>query len=432
MQKSTLAKLGLVSFGLLVACSSPQGVIGADAGSAPLDATALPSNGLPCNVSNVLTRNCQSCHGASPQFGAPQSLVSYEDLVSVRAGTRVVDQVLARMKDDARPMPPGPNARVGVSDQAIIASWVSRGANRSTEVCGDVKPPPDAGVNVACTTDQFIRPTSAWTMPAGVVDQYVCYGIDIAVGQKRHITALAPKVVNSKIVHHVLLVETTQMQPSTPYACSSSSGSLGRLVYAWAPGGGALELPVEAGLPLEGTKHYLVQLHYNNASGAAGETDSSGFDLCTTSSLRPNDADVVAFGTTSFSIPPNPAGGAYPRTCSLTLPKNFEGLHFFGAMPHMHQLGLKIATKLVRAGVEIDLGTTPSWNFDAQYWLPISAVSQANDAIVTSCSWKNDTGREVKFGSGTADEMCYSFTMYYPRIPSLPSWEVPARLSRCN
>ncbi len=47
-----------------------------------------------------------------------------------------------------------------------------------------------------------------------------------------------------------------------------------------------------------GTTHWILQVHYNDASGKnVGQTDNSGYDLCTTDKLRPNDAAVMAPGT---------------------------------------------------------------------------------------------------------------------------------------
>lgn len=56
-----------------------------------------------------------------------------------------------------------------------------------------------------------------------------------------------------------------------------------------------------------------------------------------------------------------------------------------------------------------------------------------NDVIETTCAWKNTTTSAVKFGENTADEMCYSFTVYYPRINSgLWTWAGPALASQCT
>jgi hypothetical protein len=39
----------------------------------------------------------------------------------------------------------------------------------------------------------------------------------------------------------------------------------------------------------------------------------------------------------------------------------------------------------------------------------------------------------VFFGPNTADEMCFAYTMYYPKVTSQQwSWMMPAILSRCG
>ena len=45
----------------------------------------------------------------------------------------------------------------------------------------------------------------------------------------------------------------------------------------------------------------MVQVHYANPTHAPGHLDASGFDVCTTAQLRPNDAGIMAFGTMSFT-----------------------------------------------------------------------------------------------------------------------------------
>ena len=62
-----------------------------------------------------------------------------------------------------------------------------------------------------------------------------------------------------------------------------------------------------------------------------------------------------------------------------------------------------------------------------------SAATKEGDVITTRCAWKNTTGADVKYGEKTADEMCYSFTTYYPRVDSsLWSWALPAASSTCK
>ena len=107
----------------------------------------------------------------------------------------------------------------------------------------------------------------------------------------------------------------------------------------------------------------------------------------------------------------------------------------------MHKLGTSMTTQLLPGGggTASDLGTIPAWSFNTQAWLEIGksgaggAVVSQGDTIKTTCAYKNTTGANVKYGQNTADEMCYSFTTYYPRInSSLWSWAAPAIASTCQ
>jgi hypothetical protein len=55
------------------------------------------------------------------------------------------------------------------------------------------------------------------------------------------------------------------------------------------------------------------------------------------------------------------------------------------------------------------------------------------DRVETRCRWKNSLSHAVGFGPSTEDEMCYSFTMYYPRIED-PNWHwaLPALYAKCK
>jgi hypothetical protein len=341
----------------------------------------------------------------------------------------VLPAVLARAKatDNTR-MPPPPNRALLADELQVLERYQAAGAQRSDEVC---QPSPPTGLpTLDCKADRTIAPASRFTMPKDKQDLYVCYGVTLTESQKRHITGIAARIDNTTIAHHMLLLESPSPVSSTPFACDSGMSAAWRMVYGWAPGSQPLALPAEAGFPLEGSKHYVVQMHYNNARALEGETDASGLDLCTTAELRPNDADIMAFGTLRFNIP---ARGKLTRNCSVEVPPAFAGKTFFAAMPHMHNHGTSIATTLERGNDKIDMGTVPQWDFNTQYWLPITgATARAGDKIRTICSWENKTNDAVQYGSGTADEMCYSFTMYYPRITGLFSWEVPAATSSCQ
>ncbi len=409
-------------------------------GSGPGDDAGGPSgpSGLPCDVDKIVTANCQSCHARSPVYGAPMPLVTWSDLQAPAksdASKKVYQLVGTRIHDDAKPMPQPPNVRLSAADTATLDAWIAQGAPQSTTGCTTPPPPPSDGgiVPTSCTPDEHMRPTAAWSMPQGTSDQYTCYLFDVPRTTKRHVVALAPVIGNPKIVHHLLLFQATTGVTgvtTSPSPCSSGGGSGWRIVYGWAPGGKPMEMPPEAGFPEDpGTTHYVVQVHYNNINHLAGETDTSGFDLCTTDQLRANDADVIAFGTMSINIPPH---GTLDTTCSVDIQATFEGAHVFAASPHMHKLGTKIITTLnPKAGGSADLGKKDPFDFQSQYWVPVSQILHTGDTVKTRCVWNNTTDTAVTFGQNTENEMCYSFTMYYPRV-QLPSWAAPAYLSKCQ
>ncbi len=443
--RSLVVFLCLALPGLLGASScgtSPGAVPGADGGpSIAPPAPSLPEAsgaGLPCDVQKILADNCWKCHSDPTKFTAPMPLTTHAALTAGSKSDpskKVYELVSSRLRDDKSPMPPSPNARLSAADMAVLEGWAAAGAPSSTATCTAPPPPPgDAGPvePLDCAPDLSIKPSEPWAMPQTDANEYVCYGVDVESPTDKHITALTPRIQNPAIVHHVLVFKSDTAYPTKPQKCPSGGSLQWRLMYGWAPGGKNMVLPKEAGFALPAGKqtHFIVQVHYNNARGLTGQSDTSGVDLCT-SAPRANEAEVLAFGTQKIDLPRK---SELDKTCSVTVPAALAGKKIFAAMPHMHELGYAIDTKLYKAGggAPIDLGTVPRWDFNQQYWQPLDATIGANDVVKTHCAWKNPTTRDVKFGENTEDEMCYSFTMYYPRIDSgLWSWAVPALGSQC-
>ena len=125
---------------------------------------------------------------------------------------------------------------------------------------------------------------------------------------------------------------------------------------------------------MDATAHYVVQVHYNNARGLVGQTDRSGVSLCTTNKIRPNDADVLAFGSVNFSVPPM---STKDITCNLQVPTGLPDIHLVAAYPHMHEYGTTIST----TSNGVDLGTVANWNFNNQPWFPVDHVVKAGDTV---------------------------------------------------
>ena len=436
-RRLTLLGLGL---GLLTSCgstgSTSNGASPGDAGGGGTLADSgspHPGTPLPCAVERVIASQCRTCHASPPLFGAPMPLVTLEDLHAPShsdPSVAVLDRVHARIHDDARPMPPPPNARLDTASSSVLDAWIASGGTANGASC-TTPPPADAGPGGTtdppeCTPDVHLAPTTPFVMTSS--ETYACYGFDVPVTSKRHITQIKMRVDNAHIIHHALLLASPASTSGTPLPCSAAPSLSAPMLYAWAPGGAPLVLPADAGFPQEGTAHYVVQIHYNNAANVPNPSDSSGFDMCTTDNLRKYDADVIAFGSEAIIIPP--AATADVTSC-LTAPAAYDGRHVFAAFPHMHQLGKSITTNLLPGGTgtPVDMGTDAAWDFSNQPWLPVDATIHTGDVIKTHCKWNNPGGGFVTFGQSTTDEMCYSFSAYYPKLDVASGWAAPATAS---
>ena len=415
---------------VVVACTSSS-----DPGSTTTtNKTEPPQGSLPCDVDTLLEKSCRGCHSSPPKYGAPMPLATLQDLhapAKSDASKKVYELVRARTHDTESPMPPASSPQPDEASRAALDAWIDSGAPAGTACETKPTPTTPTGKPLSCDADVHMKPAAAWSMPETTDDEYVCYGFDVTNTEKRHLVGIAPLIDNPSIVHHLVLFQTDSSVSSTPKPCSMTQSARWRIVYGWAPGGGNFEFPQEAGFPQEKTTHYVVQIHYNNVQHAKDQKDASGFDFCTTNKLRPNDADSVVFGPTSFSIPPH---STTDLTCEVKLPAVPE-MHLFAAFPHMHQKGTLIATTKVDASGKTvaDLGKQDAWDFQNQVYMPIDAVLKGGDTVRTRCAWKNNGTEEIVFGERTQDEMCFSFTMYWPKIQSAQfSWMTPSLMTKCK
>jgi hypothetical protein len=443
-----MAKAALVIATLTVACidapppemtskkSDPKAPTGGADSALATNGTIRTTTGLPCAVSQTLSKNCQTCHGATPKTGASAPLVTWDDLQKPLNGNKVFELVKDRIHSEAAQMPPA--GRLPAADIKVIDDWIAGGAKSSTDTCDVGSGPPPATrpfvCNAPATTSVLKSPTPFKWTDASKTDQYMCFGIDEQLRSKRHVITLGPRVDNLDMVHHMLLFQVPESFPTEPQPCSSLLSGSWKMITGWAPGGTDIELPPEAGYPEEGNAHWVIQVHYNNASGKnMGAVDNSGFQICSTDQLRPNDAATVAFGSHRFSIPPRTA--AYTITCDYELTDDYAGVTFFSGRPHMHKLGTGLSTQRIPSGTgppEMLVERKP-FSFENQSPTKIERKVAPKDIIRTSCTWKNTGDSEVTFGENTSDEMCFTFVTYYPAIPDrsigplpIQTWITPA------
>ncbi|MEZ4444441.1 MAG: peptidylglycine alpha-amidating monooxygenase [Polyangiaceae bacterium] len=424
--------------------NDPTGAGGAGTGTGMGAGTGAgdPADALPCELADFLESRCSECHGASPKFGAPMAMVSRSDLLapSLQSGTNVAEEAIVRMQatTDRMPQPPSPAATA--AEIALVQGWLDAGApaRAAGETCGGAGGGGTGGGGTDCLPDVTLTGAQPFEMPSTSVDEQICFGISLPAGaDKRHITAIAPKIDNDKIIHHILLLQSPSAVSPTPAPCGFTNVEW-KLLYAWGPGTPAHVLPPAAGFPMDAgqEQHFVLQVHYNNLQGLVGETDQSGVELCTTDQLRDYDADIMAFGDIGFSgIVPNATSTLDCTTPVPSLLDAYFPVTIFQSWPHMHQIGSAMTSEISKAGGgSVELVHVPDYDFNYQITYPNDGVVlDVGDTVRTACTWQNNTSQSVGFGENTADEMCFNFVSYYPRIEApLWSWLAPAQAASCS
>ena len=415
-------------------------------GDDPAAPAAKKQSDLPCDVEAFVASACRECHSDPPRNTAPMSLVTVADFQAPspsKPGARVADLVVDRLSATQKRMPPPPRDEATAAERQTISSWLAAGMPKRADGAACGAGAAGAGGTAGapttnCKPDQVLKASSAWTMPTETADEYVCFGVELpATGTDRHITALFPRVDNTKIVHHLLVyrVDEKEKISAIPKPCAQVVKPGWKLYYAWGPGTPPAVLPEEAGYRLPGgaSTHYIVNVHYSNLTKLAGESDETAIDLCT-EPPRKYDADVLAVGSIKFSLPPHGEKNIECSTHMSIVPSPDDPFTVFQTWPHMHLLGTHMSSEVLHN----DGTTTPlidkPYDFYNQVTYPTKIPIEKTDKIITRCSWNNTTGDTVTYGEDTSDEMCFNFLSYYPAPPldSDWAWIAPAGVASCK
>ncbi|MBX7078870.1 MAG: hypothetical protein K1X88_06745 [Nannocystaceae bacterium] len=397
------------------------------------------TTGLPCDVADVVERNCLLCH-APPDglYGAPMSLASIDDwqVPAVTMPTMAVYQLAdMRIEDPVAPMPE--NMVMSDADKAVLHAWFDAGApagnaddcggGTTGDTEGDTGVGPDAlpcepsHTFVAAAGDGSDEP---FHVPeSGADNLYMCFTFASPFNGTLQGTAWAPITDDERVLHHWILFRTQQPQVDGGAGpCDMPSDAV--FVSGWAPGGQNFVMPDDVGLELGGPDDYFIlQVHYHNTDHHADAFDKSGVAFCTTDTPREHTAGVLTLGTTTIDVPAGATGvdavGHCPSAITNFLPVD---LNVMASFPHMHGLGRKFNTTVTRDGQDMTLVDVPAFSFDNQISYPHEPpfVIKAGDSLTTTCTYDNPGGSDVHFGERTEDEMCFNFALLYP-IDILPS-----------
>jgi len=366
-------------------------------GDAGVAADCVPSRAdWDGTVGALVTTHCGTCHGETPDFGAPVTLTEYDAVLVGAEGMRLVDRMVTHVAGGT--MPPTGAPQPALSQRDVIAAWASCGAVRVEDPVGlDANRPVYVSPTDAPEGLEVIDLTAdGFAVSATEVDRYIERESTALVTEDVFIRRFDVIVDDSRVLHHLTLRRAV-----------ASSGVL-QYLYAWAPGTGAFEFP-EGGVRLSASDRLVLQIHYNNGGGYEGVSDSSGVRLY----IAPVDGPEYMMadpgpGTSGFSIPAR-ASSVAEKSCIVR-----EPVRILASMPHMHGIGASFELDRVRGGRSQNLLRLGGWDFETQLFYDVPIDLAVDDELVVRCSFDNPYDTAVSAGFRTEDEMCFAFSYVTP------------------
>jgi Copper type II ascorbate-dependent monooxygenase, C-terminal domain len=408
-------------------------------------ATSVPAaDGVPCNVATVVSNNCTLCHASKPSFGAPMALMTYADFHAAAKSDptkKVYELIPVRIKttDTTKRMPPVSRPALLPADLQALDGWATAGAmpsatgtpptNQMTTGPGmgaagaagmtTVPSGTTAGPGGSSTTpiqynDPLMKcyqlkahdpsnisaPFSVSTQP----DMYTNFSFTAPWTGMQYARSFHVMTDNLQVIHHWLLYKGMAGADGS-VAASPGAHPGGELVHGWAPGGNDLYLSPDTGEEMPGGDMgggFTLETHHNNGTGAPAP-DSSGVEVCVTPTMPTNIASISWLGTDAIS------GTMATGVCTPT----YNGpIHIIGGTPHMHIKGTRQTVIITRANGMTETLHDQPFDFNYQRSYPDSTIINPGDSLATTCYWN----APAAFGETTTSEMCYYFTLYYPKL----------------
>ncbi len=430
--------------------SLPSGAAGMSGGPvAPVGTTTQAAGGVPCDVANVVGSHCTLCHGTTPAFGAPMSLMTYADFhaqAKSDATKKVYELIPGRINatEISKRMPPASQPALPAADLQTLSSWASAGAMPSAQACaittggatgmaggtgtgvgtgaagaGGTTTMPMSPTVTEGTSDkpieyndpmmkcyQFLahdpndkmQPYQVTTTP----DQYTNFTFMPAWQGMMYVRSFRAVTGNMQVIHHWLFYKDSAAVTDGAVGPSSGAHPDGELMDGWAPGGSDMYLAPDTGEEMPGDVGYTLETHHNNVTGATAP-DASGIEVCVTPTVPANVASLSWLGTDNIN------GTMATGTCT---PTGNVPIHIIGGSPHMHLKGNRQTVIITRADGTMETLHDQPFDFNYQHSYPDSTIINPGDSLTTTCYYSSP----ATFGEKTTDEMCYYFTLYYPKL----------------
>ncbi|MEE2643589.1 MAG: hypothetical protein VYD19_01535 [Myxococcota bacterium] len=363
-------------------------------------------------IGALVGARCGTCHGDPLQYGAPYTLTDYESLHAENVlGNQGAFKAIAEQVELGR-MPPAGQQALTEDERRALVQWArcdeaptvipAGGFESDRPILQDPGPPPPG-------TPSFELRAVGFTPPTGRSDHYECFTFAVPVDAPRYLRRIETIVDDARVLHHIVLIpEDGGRAPGEHSRCNQENPL--KLLYAWAPGQGALAFP-EGGIRVEPGQAVTLQIHYNNKAGWDDVSDRSGVRIYHGPPEGP-EVMVLTLGPVSFEIP---AGERAQAVGWCELPAETKLLASF---PHMHEIGVDFRSHIISAdGREQPLINLNGWDFESQYLYETPVSLNAGDTIETRCTFENRRDEPVRSGGRTGDEMCFNFTYITPPLP---------------
>ena len=219
--------------------------------------------------------------------------------------------------------------------------------------------------------------------------------------------------------HHLIVyrVNDTVEQP-TPFDCKPFTDTLdptkGSTLMISQKKDDALILPEGVAYTLAAGQMVRLEMHYINPKATAITTQATTTFIPIEDAKFKDEADFLFIGTPDIKLAPKEEKTIGPM--HIKLPAEYNDVTFFAITGHEHQYGTNV---VVSTGTDkTDPGTSV---YDVKGWLwSEPATVQKNFKLPAgggfnfSCSYKNTSNGDIKFGESANDEMCFFWAYYYP------------------
>lgn len=319
---------------------------------------------------------------------------------------------------DGTPGPAGPANTAGTSappsagtpDQPIGGGVENSGAGSDrclSGACGAAVLPVQPEVAFLSEAgDGWLRLIQAdWELVPGS-EGYRC--VRRTVPEDVYITAFKP--LSPVGTHHTaLVVDREPSEPDGVTVCGVLVNGERRLQGVGA-GTGPISLPDGVAMKVAAGDQLLMNLHLFNPNDGSLSGTSGMLVKTAAAEAVEHEAEVILAGPLSLHVPP----GEVTQTggCTLRSPATL-----FSVGPHMHQLGVHMKIIAHSSIVGERVVHDDAFAFDHQLQYQIDEVPlAAGDRVSLECMYMNDTGRIVRWGDSSLDEMCFASLGLYPAI----------------